>query len=406
MNGVISKNRPSHRLSELLEVFRFRSSVIAEFERAFAEMVGAQHAIVFPHCRTAIRDLLKMEGLKGQEVLLPAYTCVVVPHAVVLARAKPVFLDISLSDYNVPLESFLNYQGEVGALIPTYLYGNHFGLQSLEDRFSEKLIIEDCSLGLHPAYRPQSAKSRLVTVYSTGYTKHLSTNQGGVVVCHDERLAKKIRDLRNQHYANRTSVLAQVRQAVEFMVLRFGFEPVLYRWIVWHRKVPFLLKRIDTRCFEAPLIPEGRGWSPMPAAVGLKQIDRAQEILKKRREITERYYSAFQSHPNLIPMFPHPGSHLSQCPVRVPGRDEHQFRERTIRLGVEMGRMLDYSCPELAYYRERFYRDCPNARLAGKEMVTIPNFPDLNSAQVDHVIRSVLAVANEIEVETAFKKSA
>ena len=55
---MISKNRAFINLSELLAIFG-RKGGGAEFERAFAERVGARYGLVFPYCRSAITALLR-----------------------------------------------------------------------------------------------------------------------------------------------------------------------------------------------------------------------------------------------------------------------------------------------------------------------------------------------------------
>ena len=73
---------------------------VADFERSFAAKFGASDAIAFAYGRTAQWAFLQAVGVHDAEVVMPAYTCSVVAHAVTLSGNTPVFVDISLDDYN------------------------------------------------------------------------------------------------------------------------------------------------------------------------------------------------------------------------------------------------------------------------------------------------------------------
>ena len=69
--------------------------------------MGKKHAIFFPYGRTGLLFLLEALGISDQEIICPAYTCVVVPHAIVLSRNEPVFVDSNPDTFNLlTLRSF------------------------------------------------------------------------------------------------------------------------------------------------------------------------------------------------------------------------------------------------------------------------------------------------------------
>ncbi len=56
--------------------------------------------------RVALYALLKAMGIEeGDEVILPAYTCVVVPNAILYLGAKPVYVDVSTKTHNMGIEA-------------------------------------------------------------------------------------------------------------------------------------------------------------------------------------------------------------------------------------------------------------------------------------------------------------
>jgi len=91
---------------------------IHEFERRFREYLGAKHAISFGSDRMALFFILKAMRIgSGDEIILPAYTCVVVPNAVRHAGAKPVYADID------PNEIEIKMTDRTKAVIVQHTYG-------------------------------------------------------------------------------------------------------------------------------------------------------------------------------------------------------------------------------------------------------------------------------------------
>ena len=66
---------------------------VARYERAFAASMGQRHAIAFSYGRSALSIALRALLGGGREVICPAYTCVVVAHAIVQSGNIPIFVD-------------------------------------------------------------------------------------------------------------------------------------------------------------------------------------------------------------------------------------------------------------------------------------------------------------------------
>ena len=86
---MIPRFRPPVDPGVLLSVVQLaRPDAVRRYESAFADAVGMRHAVAFSYGRTAIRCFLESHGLASQEVICPAYSCVVVAHAVIAAIAE------------------------------------------------------------------------------------------------------------------------------------------------------------------------------------------------------------------------------------------------------------------------------------------------------------------------------
>ena len=82
---MVPRFKPTIGFKELLTVLLPSRSSVDQFEKKFASKFGAAEAVAFPYGRSAQWAFCCALGIKGQEIILPAYTCSVVAHAVVLS---------------------------------------------------------------------------------------------------------------------------------------------------------------------------------------------------------------------------------------------------------------------------------------------------------------------------------
>ena len=82
-------------------------------------------SLAFPYGRSALWAFFKSMNLKNKEIILPAYTCSVVAHAIKISGNIPVFIDVDLETLNFDtsmLEKYINKK--TAAVILT----NNFGI--------------------------------------------------------------------------------------------------------------------------------------------------------------------------------------------------------------------------------------------------------------------------------------
>jgi dTDP-4-amino-4,6-dideoxygalactose transaminase len=77
-------------------------SLVTEYENMFAEWNGSKYAFAFMGGRVALSACIHALNLKkGDEIILPGYTCVVMPNAFNLANVKIVYSDIELDTFGL-----------------------------------------------------------------------------------------------------------------------------------------------------------------------------------------------------------------------------------------------------------------------------------------------------------------
>src|SRR5262245_5582390 len=121
-----------------------------QYEASFAAVFGPNYsAFSFWKARVALYALLKALQLEeSDEVILPGYTCVVVPNAVRFSGAQPVYADIAKGQYNLDPESVeQRITPRTRALIIQHTYGVPAEVKALA-RIAAKhklVTIEDCA---------------------------------------------------------------------------------------------------------------------------------------------------------------------------------------------------------------------------------------------------------------------
>ncbi len=153
--------------------------------------------------RVALYAILKAMGVKeNDEVILPAFTCVVVPNAIMYLGAKPVYVDISDQTYNSDVNEIKKAITEKTKVI---ICQNTFGLSSdieqiIEIATSNNLYtIEDCTHGFGGYYNGKPNGSYCdAAFYSTQWNKPFSTGIGGFLVVNNSNLLDEVLKLDNE----------------------------------------------------------------------------------------------------------------------------------------------------------------------------------------------------------------
>ncbi|MGI0148096.1 MAG: DegT/DnrJ/EryC1/StrS family aminotransferase, partial [Thermoplasmata archaeon] len=133
------------------------SEEVLQYEEAFAGLVATPFARTFWKGRVALYAILRtLEIGHEDEVILPAFTCVVVPNAVRFAGATPVYADIVPGGYNLdPAGVERAVTPRTRAIIVQHTFGIPADLDPLLEiaRRHGLAVIEDCAHSLGSEYR-------------------------------------------------------------------------------------------------------------------------------------------------------------------------------------------------------------------------------------------------------------
>lgn len=381
---MIPRFKPWLGMAELAALFRPHRGAVEHFEREFADAFDAVDAIAFPYGRSALWAFLKAVGVTDAEVIVPAYTCSVVAHAVALSGNRPVFVDIDPSDYNMNLDLFRDaITADTRAVVATHLFGYPLELDRVETlvadaeaRYGHKIwLIQDCahSFGASWHGRPVGSSGD-VALYAFNISKTMTAIFGGMLTFRDSELADTVRAWRDREFRQPGVFKSLLRRAYLFAAYCAFLEPV-YTVTHWLQHRTPLLSRL-TKSYhldDAVHFPPDHldRMLDVEAAVGRVQLRKYPENIAQRRENAAWYDRNLA--PGLGITLPPivEGATYSHFVVRVPSREEAMafFAAR----GVEVGQLIEYSVPELPAYRGG--RDCPQAGAASETTINLPVGP-------------------------------
>ncbi|MFZ5979598.1 MAG: DegT/DnrJ/EryC1/StrS family aminotransferase [Candidatus Zixiibacteriota bacterium] len=365
-----------------------QGSRVKEFERLFCEFTGGAHAIAANSCTSALHLSLVAAGIgPGDEVLLPSFTFIATANAVEYTGARPVFVDIDPATYNIDankIEACLKNHKSAGltrpkAIIPVSLFGLSADMVAV-NRLAEQyglIVIEDaaCSLGAFRDGRHAGTEA-LTGNFSFHPRKALSTGEGGMVLTNDDKIADRIRKLRD-HGASKTDLERHLSDGgsllPEYNLLGYNYR-----------------------------------LTDIQGALGVNQMNKVETVLRGRQEAARRYYQLLETVPELVPpVVPEKYHHAYQSFVCLyrPDNIEKPSRKEIDRLNRDRNRLMahlesrgisvrqgTHAVHTLGYYQNKYGLadfDFPFAYLADRLTITLPLYYDLSEPEQKRVVSTI-----------------
>lgn len=351
----------------LRSVFLTLGPRTAEFERRFADLLGAEECVATTSCSTGLLLALIAFGIgPGDEVITSPMTFVATSNAILHAGATPVFVDV---DPETGLIDPAAIERRIGpktrAILPVHLYGQMADMRAIRElsRRQDLRVIEDAAHAVE-SERDGVRPGRLgdAAVFSFYATKNLTSGDGGAIVVHAPDVAVKLRRLRN-HGITKDAATRYGQHYRHWDMLELGYKAAM---------------------------------NDLDAALLLPQLARVAERRDRRAALVERYRQNLADLREVVQIRAVGTSAHHLYPVLVPAASRDAVLAGLGERGV--GCAVNYrSVHTLSYYAERFHfrrEDFPSAAEFGERTLTLPLWPDLPLDQVDRAcaeLREVLA---------------
>ncbi|UCE59746.1 MAG: DegT/DnrJ/EryC1/StrS family aminotransferase [Phycisphaerales bacterium] len=232
-----------------------------ELEATLAEYFNCERVVMLPNGTLALFAALKVLGIgPGDEVLVPDFTFFGSASAVILTGAKPVFVDVDEYDFNISVESAEgSISSRTKAVMPVHVYGQSCDMLSvakLAQRYG-LLIVEDAAQGMGVTFDDRHVGTfGDIGCISFFADKTITTGEGGALILNDAELAKECIYFKNQGRLNRGKFV--------------------------HERVGYNFRITD-----------------LQAAIGVGQLARLGEVIKRKQVIRSAYYRRLRECPGV-----------------------------------------------------------------------------------------------------------
>jgi dTDP-4-amino-4,6-dideoxygalactose transaminase len=304
----------------------------AAFEKAFAEYVGARHAVFVESCTAALFLAIKALGLSGQTFRVPSFTFTASASEIVHSGNQIEFVDVAKKDLCV--------HGKFDAPLMKIHYGGNY------TDAAGTVTVEDSA---HLIRRDQCRDNSNLVCFSLAYNKNITAAEGGMLATNDPK------------------IYDWLIKARFFGINRFG--------LLNSTEHPDWLYSVDFLGWKA-------NTSEFHAALGLVQLKKLETINARRQKIVEYYNQAFG--------YAWRGLHL--YPVFVP--DRVAFLRAMFEAGIQCS--VHYTPLHwMPAYKDFPKADLTNTEWLGKHLVSLPLYPDLTDAEVEYIAKTAKAASGE-----------
>ncbi|MGX9728041.1 MAG: UDP-4-amino-4,6-dideoxy-N-acetyl-beta-L-altrosamine transaminase [Candidatus Electronema sp. VV] len=355
--------------------FLTQGPAVPAFEQAVRQYCGVSHVVAVNSATSALHIACLALGVgKGDIVWTSPNTFVASANCALYCGAIVDFVDIDSRTYNMSIECLAEKleQAEREGCLPKIVIPVHYSgqpcdmpaIHELSLRYGFK-IIEDASHAIGASYRNikiGSCAHSNITVFSFHPVKIITTGEGGMALTNDLQLANCMRRLRT-HGITSDKELMQSRPENEI-------------WNYQQIELGFNYRMTDIQ-----------------AVLGLNQLTRLDEFVKRRHEIAKRYDEKFGEFSIIIPwQSPEVYSSYHLYPIRIREsqykKTQRQIYDEFWKNGVAVN--LHY----IPVHRQPYYEnmgfkkgDFPESEKFHREVISLPMYPTLENFQQEKVIK-------------------
>jgi UDP-2-acetamido-2-deoxy-ribo-hexuluronate aminotransferase len=329
---------------------------VVELEQKLSAHTGVRHALACASGTDALLIPMMALGIgPGDEVITTAFSFIATGETIVLAGATPVFVDIDRETYNIdPAAIEKAITPRTKAIVPVSLYGQVADMDEINAIAAKhKLyVIEDLAQSYGAKYKGKRSGSMSIASGTSFYpAKPLGCyGDGGAIFTNDDKLAVAMKEIREHGSEKR------------YYHTRLGVNG-----------------RLDT----------------IQCAILLAKMERYDWEIEQRQRVANRYSKAFAeikadgfSYPVVRP---DRDSVWAQYTLTVKNRPD--FQKKLQDKGVPTSVHYPMTMPDQPWYKKQFGGDklsIPVARWAADNVVSLPQYPDMDNGTQDRVIEAVM----------------
>lgn len=323
-----------------------------ELEEALSDYLGVPYISLFSNGTIALITALKALDIRGEVITTP-YSFIATSHSLLWNNIKPVFVDIDPITLNLePSNIEAAITPKTTAIMPVHVYGQPCDVDAIEviaKQHNIKVIYDAAHAFGVQCHCGSVLKHGDLSVLSFHATKVFNTMEGGAVVSPNAETKYKIDQLKNFGYENEVSIT------------QLGINGKM---------------------------------NEVSAALGLLQLQRIDEQIKRRKAVDHLYRRGLSEIPGIrCHELPKAGKHnFSYFPIFVDD-DYPQTRDRLYKKlkasDINARRYFYPLITDFPMYRENGLHSqarFPSAKRASERVICLPLYADLTTGQAKRVI--------------------
>ena len=329
---------------------------LPEFEQALAGYIGTKHAVAVNSGTSGLFLCMRAMDIKeGDEVITTPFTFIASATTIMMAGARPVFVDIDPISLNIdPAKIESAITDRTKAVLPVEIFGNPAGFDKVCDiaaKHNLKVIEDSCEALGSKLHGKKAGTFGTMSVFAFYPNKQITTGEGGMIMTNDDHLADICVSLRNQGRGNCGD------------------------WLE-HERLGYNFRLSDINC-----------------ALGITQLSRIEKIIAKRKQVARWYQEMLADDDRIIVPAESDGCDISWFVfvVRLSDGftpdDRNKILEKMKNNGIQVG---NYFPPVhlQPFMVERFgYKpgDFPIAESVSGRTIALPFYNNLTKDQIADV---------------------
>jgi len=339
-----------------------------EFEKTMADFAGVKYAVTANSGTSGLHLIIRALGIgKDDEVITTPFSFIASSNCILFEGARPVFVDINKDTFNIDVKKIEEkITGKTKAILVVDVFSQPADWDELK-KIAKKYkiyLIEDSAEALGSEYRGKKCGSLGdAAVFAFYPNKQITTGEGGAVLTNDKKIYELCRSMANQ-----------------------GRKVVGNKWL------------------EHVMLGYNYRLDEMSCALGVAQMKRIKEILKKRAGVAELYNKKLKKITGLEIPYIKPGNRLSWFVYVVKLAEDFAGKKRDKI--IEQMAKADIQCSNYfqtihlqPFYKNKFgykKRDFPIAENISKRTLALPFFSNMTEKEIDSVIENLKEILRNV----------
>lgn len=359
---------------------------VAEFEGAFAKYIGSDYAVALASGTAALHlCAIAIDVKPGQKVITTPITFAASANCVKYCGGDVVFADIDSQTYLLDINEVRKKlqsepMGTYAGIIPVDFAGRAVNMEAFRKLADEYdcWIIEDACHAPGGYFVDSTGNKQLcgnakyadLAIFSFHPVKHIASGEGGMITTNNKELYEKLLVLRTHGISRKHDIF---KNGMQWAAGNTNENIAVYPgWYMEMQELGYNYRITDFQC-----------------ALGISQLKRADQGLKRRREISLKYSEAFKNQEWLLGQSGYDETHACHLYV-IEARNRYGLYNylRSKNIFAQVHYIPAHLMP---YYKEDGNKegDFPRAEKYYSACLSLPMFPTLTNGEQDYVIEEI-----------------